>query len=121
MYFSSLQPLPGANPRKSLITFFCVPSFELQYVSGEDILISYAYVRDDHLPEGLPLLEWKCDDFVSHMCTLNAELDVSAHGCLPVTEPHVRACGLHWAALGDQTLLLVAPGLGFTFAHSDDE
>lgn len=118
MAFPSPRSLRSASPHDHTLTLSRVPWFDSRRVSDEDIVMLYG--RDDHLTDQIPLFALKCDDFLSFLCALDAELEVSAHSRFLARKRFVRACGIHWAALGGRISSPAAAGLDLLFARSDD-
>lgn len=77
------------------------------------------YVRDDHLPDSIPLFALECDDFLSHTRDLDFESEVSAHGRLSARKRFALAFGFQRIALGGWNSLPAAAGLDLLFARPD--
>lgn len=77
MSIPSLQSIRGFIHRNHPETFYRFPWFDSRFVSDEEIFMPY--VRDGRLPGKSLLFALECDAFLSHMCALDTEIDVSSN------------------------------------------
>lgn len=61
MTFPTSRLLEGVNLRNHPVPFADAPWLDLQYISDDDMIMSY--VRNGHLPDYTPLFALECDDF----------------------------------------------------------
>lgn len=80
------------------MAFAYAPWFDSQDVMNNDSFMSY--VCSNHRPDEISLFGLDCDDFLSHMCAVDTELETPKFGRRSARERFVKTCGVHWGYCG---------------------
>lgn len=119
MTFQTPNSFDGVSPSDHFVAFAYAPWFGSRYVLDDDIIMSY--VCDDHLSDDISLFAMDCDDFRSHKCAVDNELEALKFGHSFARERVVHACGVYWGLFEGCVLLTAVAGFDLLFARSADE